>query len=95
MSRRKFNKEFKVAAAKLVLDDALPVSQVAQQLWSSCILVCSYLRLRPWKRNRPKRWYIDLGIDDGCVNRPVAENVRYLLERRTALLHIGCCRVAQ
>ena len=32
MSRRKFNKEFKVAAAKLVLDDALPVSQVAQQL---------------------------------------------------------------
>ena len=32
MSRRKFNKEFKVAAAKLVLDDELPVSQVAQQL---------------------------------------------------------------
>jgi transposase len=32
MSRRKFNKEFKVAAVKLVLDDELPVSQVAQQL---------------------------------------------------------------
>ncbi|HRU78727.1 MAG TPA: transposase [Rectinema sp.] len=32
MSRKKFNKEFKVAAVKLVLDDALPVSQVAQQL---------------------------------------------------------------
>jgi transposase-like protein len=26
MSRKKFNKEFKVAAVKLVLDDALPVS---------------------------------------------------------------------
>ena len=32
MSRRKCNKECKVAAAKLVLDDELPVSQVAQQL---------------------------------------------------------------
>jgi transposase len=32
MSRRKFNKEFKGAAAKLVLDDEFPVSQVAQQL---------------------------------------------------------------
>ena len=32
MSRRKFNKEFKVAAVKLVLDDEVPVSQVAQQL---------------------------------------------------------------
>jgi transposase-like protein len=30
MSRRKFNREFKVAAARLVLDDELPVSQVAQ-----------------------------------------------------------------
>jgi len=26
MSRKKFNKEFKVAAVKLVLDDELPVS---------------------------------------------------------------------
>lgn len=32
MSRRKFNKEFKVAAVKLVLDDEVPVSHVAQQL---------------------------------------------------------------
>jgi len=31
MSRRKFNKELKVAAVKLVLDDEVPVSQVAQQ----------------------------------------------------------------
>jgi len=35
MSRRKFNKEFKVAAVKLVLEDELPVSQVAQQLLSA------------------------------------------------------------
>ena len=32
MSRKKFNKEFKVSAVKLVLDDELPVYQVAQQL---------------------------------------------------------------
>jgi len=32
MPRKKFNKEFKVAAVKLVLDDKLKVSQVAQRL---------------------------------------------------------------
>ncbi len=32
MSRRKFNKEFKVAAVKLILDDKLPVYQVAKEL---------------------------------------------------------------
>ena len=32
MPRKKFNKEFKVAAVKLVLADELKVSQVAQRL---------------------------------------------------------------
>jgi transposase len=32
MSRRKFNREFKMAAVKLILDDELPVSQVAKEL---------------------------------------------------------------
>lgn len=31
MSRRKFNKEFKVAAVKLILDDELPIYQVARE----------------------------------------------------------------
>lgn len=32
MSRRKFNKEFKVAAVNLVIDDTIPVCQVAREL---------------------------------------------------------------
>ena len=32
MSRRKFNREFKMAAVKLIIDDELPVSQVAEEL---------------------------------------------------------------
>jgi len=32
MSRRKFNREFKMTAVKLIIDDELPVKHVAEQL---------------------------------------------------------------
>jgi len=32
MSRRKFSKEFKVAVGKLILDNELPVYQIAKEL---------------------------------------------------------------
>jgi transposase len=46
MSRRKFNREFKMTAVKLIIDDELPVKHVAEQLQVHANSLYRWVQLR-------------------------------------------------